>query len=97
MSEHELTDAVVELTAPGGQVYRFRYGASVPYAGETYAVLLSEEAGDGEQILITRVERQGEEIAFVAAEEDDVVEQVWSKYCDLRIRQAVRDLPEAEE
>ena len=97
MTPNDLQGAAVELTAPDGTVYRFRYGASVPYAGETYAVLLSEDAGDGEQILITRVERQGEEIAFVAAEEDDVVEQVWSKYCDLRIRQAVRDLPEAKE
>ncbi|MGN1021354.1 MAG: hypothetical protein ACI4O7_13405, partial [Aristaeellaceae bacterium] len=74
-----LGGAAVALTAPDGTVYRFRYGASIPYAGETYAVLLSEETGDGEQILITRMERQGEEIAFVAAEEDDVVEQVWSK------------------
>ena len=97
MTPNDLQGAAVALTAPDGTVYRFRYGASVPYAGETYAVLLSEEAGDEEQILITRVERQGEEIAFVAAEEDDVVEQVWGKYCDLRIRQAVRDLPEADE
>ena len=97
MTLNDLQGAAVALTAPDGTVYRFRYGASVPYAGETYAVLLSEEVGDGEQILITRVERQGEEIAFVAAEGEDVVEQVWGKYCDLRIRQAVRDLPEAKE
>ena len=93
----DLTGARVELTAPDGTVYRFRYGASVPYAGEMYAVLLSEEAGNGEQILITRVEEQGGELTFVAAEEDDVVDQVWGKYCDMRIRQAVQDLPEAEE
>ncbi|MGN0779869.1 MAG: hypothetical protein ACI4MJ_12010 [Aristaeellaceae bacterium] len=93
----DLTGARVELTAPDGKVYRFRYGASVPYAGEMYAVLLSEEAGDGEQILITRVEEQGGELTFVAAEEDDVVDQVWGKYCDMHIRQAVQDLPEAEE
>ena len=30
MSEHELSNAVVELTAPDGQVYRFRYGATIP-------------------------------------------------------------------
>ena len=97
MTPNDLQGAAVALTAPDGTVYRFRYGASIPYAGETYAVLLSEEAGDGEQILITRVEEQGGELAFVAAQEDDVVDQVWGKYCDMRIRQAVQELPEADE
>lgn len=93
----DLTGARVELTGPDGTVYRFRYGATIPYAGESYAVLLSEEAGEEEQILITRMEEQDGTVAFIAAEEDDVVEQVWSKYCDLQIRKAVQDLPEADE
>ena len=93
----ELIGAKVALTAPDGTVYHFRYGATVPYAGEEFAVLLSEEAGDGEQILITRMEEQEGTIAFIAAQEDDVVEQVWSKYCDMMVRQAAEDLPEAEE
>lgn len=93
----ELIGAKVELTGPDGRVYRFRYGATIPYAGEEFAVLLSEEAGEDEQILITRVEEQDGALAFIAAEEDDVVEQVWSKFCDMRIRLAVQDLPEADE
>ena len=93
----ELIGARVELTGPDGRVYRLRYGASIPYAGTEYAVLLSEEAGEDEQILITRMEEQDGALAFIAAEEDDVVEQVWSKYCEWRIRQAVKDLPEAGE
>ena len=44
MTPNDLQGAAVALTAPDGTVYRFRYGASIPYAGETYAVLLSEEA-----------------------------------------------------
>ena len=93
----ELIGAKVELTGPDGTVYRFRYGATVPYAGEEFAVLLSEETGDEERILITRMEEQDGAVAFIAAEEDDVVEQVWSKYCDMMIRLAMQDLPEAEE
>ncbi|MBQ8653578.1 MAG: DUF1292 domain-containing protein [Clostridia bacterium] len=92
----ELIGAKVELTGPDGMVYRFRYGASIPYAGEEYAVLLSEE-GDGEEILITRVEAQENTLAFSVVEEDDVVDQVWSKYCDWKIRLAVQDLPEEGE
>ena len=92
----ELIGARVELTGPDGMVYRFRYGATIPYAGENYAVLLSEEAGEDE-ILITRMEEQDGTVAFIAAEEDDVVEPVWSKYCDLQILAAVQDLPEAGE
>ena len=40
----ELIGAKVELTGPDGRVYHFRYGATIPYAGEEFAVLLSEEA-----------------------------------------------------
>lgn len=94
---NDLKGAKVELTAPDGTVYRFRYGATVPYAGEEFAVLLSEETGEAEQILITRMEEQDGQVAFIAAQEDDVVEQVWSKYCDMMIMQAVQDLPEADE
>lgn len=94
---NDLKGAKVELTAPDGTVYHFRYGATVPYAGEEFAVLLSEETGEAEQILITRMEEQDGQVAFIAAQEDDVVEQVWSKYCDMMIMQAVQDLPEADE
>lgn len=94
---NDLKGAKVELTAPDGWVYHFRYGATVPYAGEEFAVLLSEETGEAEQILITRMEEQDGQVAFIAAQEDDVVEQVWSKYCDMMIMQAVQDLPEADE
>lgn len=94
---NDLRGAKVELTAPDGTVYHFRYGATVPYAGEEFAVLLSEETGEAEQILITRMEEQDGQVAFIAAQEDDVVEQVWSKYCDMMIMQAVQDLPEADE
>ena len=64
MSEKDMLDAfdgipLVELTAPDGTVFRFRYGAMIPYAGEEYAVLIELEPDPNgeEQILVTRVEK----------------------------------------
>ena len=98
MSEHELNDAVVELTAPDGRVFRFRYGATIPYAGEEYVVLLEMENdpnGD-EQILITRVEDHEGELSFVVAEEEDVIQQVFDKYVAMSINQAVEGLEDCD-
>jgi len=95
----ELNDAVVELTAPDGKVFRFRYGATVPYAGEEYVVLLEmEDTPSGEeQILVTRVVEENGELSFVVAEEEDVIQTVFDKYVALTLQAAVADLPEAEE
>ena len=95
----DLTDAIVELTAPDGQVYRFRYGAVVPYAGTDYVVLLEMEcdANGEEQILITRLEDTPEGLSFVVAEEEDVIEQVFSKYCAMSLKAQLCDLPECED
>lgn len=94
MSEHDLSDAVVELTAPDGRVFRFRYGATIPYAGQDYVVLLELEcdAQGEEQILITRLEEQDGQLSFVVAEEEDVIQQVFDKYVALNIRHAVDGL-----
>lgn len=98
MSEHDLMDAVVELTAPDGRVFRFRYGATIPYAGQDYVVLLEMECTDqgDEQILITRVEEQDGELSFVVAEEEDVIQQVFDKYVALSIHQAVNGLEDCD-
>ena len=88
MSEHPILDeAVVELTAPDGRVFRFRYGATLPYAGEEYVVLLEMDETDGgeEQILITRVIEQDGELSFVVAEEEDVIEAVFAKYTAMKV------------
>lgn len=94
MSEHDLHDAVVELTAPDGRVFRFRYGATIPYAGRDYVVLLEMACTDqgDEQILITRVEEHEGELSFVVAEEEDVIQQVFDKYVALNIHRAVTGL-----
>ncbi len=95
MSEHDLNDAVVELTAPDGQVFRFRYGATISYAEQEYVVLLEMEndANGEEQILITRVEEMEDgQLSFVVAEEEDVIQQVFDKYVALTIHNAVDGL-----
>ena len=98
MSEHDLNDAVVELTAPDGQVFRFRYGATIPYAGQDYVVLLEMEndANGEEQILITRVEEKDGQLSFVVAEEEDVIQQVFDKYVAMSINQAVEGLEDCD-
>ena len=88
----ELIGAQVALTAPDGAVWRFRCDALLPYAGETSAVLVSD--ADEGPVRITRPVRQGGTMAFVAAQEEDVVERVLDKYHQELIRRAVADLPE---
>ncbi len=98
MDTPDLNDAVVELTSPDGTVYRFHYGATIPYAGQDYVVLIEMEtdANGEEQILVTRVEEENGELSFVVAEEEDVVEQVFTKYCAMNVKDAMADLPEEE-
>lgn len=97
MSNPEQFDGIplVELKAPDGTVYQFRYGAMIPYAGEEYAVLLEmEDTPDGEeQILVTRVEKAEDgNLAFVVAEEPDVVQAVFDKYVQLSVQQQLEGL-----
>ncbi len=104
MSNPELNEAfegipLVDLTGPDGTVYHFRYGAMIPYAGEEYAVLLEmdlDESGE-EQALITRVEKAEDgNLAFVVAEEDDVIRAVFDKYVALSVENGLEGLSDAE-
>ena len=104
MSNPELEAAfegipLVEMTGPDGSVYRFRYGAMVPYAGEEYAVLLElelDESGE-EQVLITKVEKTEDgSLAFVVAEEEDVIQAVFEKYVALSVENGLDGLTDAE-
>ena len=93
MSEKDMLDAfdgipLVELTAPDGTVFRFRYGAMIPYAGEEYAVLIELEPDPNgeEQILVTRVEKAEDgNLSFVVAQEEDVIQTVFDKYVQMTV------------
>ena len=92
-----LQNALVQLTAPDGRVFSFRYAALIPYAGRDYAVLQSTDETDGEQMLITRmVERDGE-LTFEVAQEEDVIQAVFEKYVADAIRQAMEDAHEQDD
>ena len=90
---------LVDLTGPDGTVYHFRYGAMIPYAGEEYAVLLElelDESGE-EQVLITKVEKDEEgNLAFVVAEEEDIIQAVFEKYVALSVENGLDGLTDAE-
>ncbi len=104
MNNPELNEAfegipLVDLTGPDGTVYHFRYGAMIPYAGEEYAVLLElelDESGE-EQVLITKVEKDEEDnLAFVVAEEEDIIQAVFEKYVALSVENGLDGLTDAE-
>ncbi len=90
---------LVDLTGPDGTVYHFRYGATIPYAGEEYAVLLEmdlDENGE-EQVLITKVEKTEEgKLAFVVAQEEDIIQAVFDKYVALGVEAGLEDAQDAE-
>ena len=104
MSNPELDAAfegipLVDLTGPDGTVYHFRYGAMIPYAGEEYAVLLEMELDpEGEeQVLITKVEKAEDgNLAFVVAEEEDIIRAVFDKYVALSVENGLEGLTDAE-
>jgi hypothetical protein len=85
-------DALVELTAPDGRVFKFRFGAVIPYAGQDYVVLLELEEDEEQQekpdqpeqedkLLITRLLESPEgDLSFEVVQEEDVVEAVFQKY-----------------
>ena len=78
----------MDLTGPDGRVYHFRYGAMIPYAGQEYAVLLELELDPNgeEQVLITKVEKTEDgNLAFVVAEEEDIIQAVFDKYVALSV------------
>ncbi len=104
MSNPELDAAfegipLVDLTGPDGTVYHFRYGAMIPYAGEEYAVLLEMELDPNgeEQVLITKVEKTEDgNLAFVVAEEEDIIRAVFDKYVALSVENGLEGLTDAE-
>ncbi len=80
-----IKDALVELTAPDGTVYRFRYGAILPYAGQEYVVLveLENDANGEEQLLITRLSDTEEgELSFEVVTEEDIIQAILQKYTE---------------
>lgn len=85
----DLRDALVELTAPDGRSFQFRYGATIPHAGQDYVVLveLEKDPTGQEQILVTRLEEADGQLSFVVAEEEDVVAKVFEKYLALSLQQ----------
>ena len=104
MNNPELNEAfegipLVDLTGPDGTVFHFRYGAMVPYAGQEYAVLLElelDESGE-EQVLITKVEKAEDgNLAFVVAEEEDVIQAVFDKYVALGVQAGLEGLTDVE-
>lgn len=87
-----IKDALVELTAPDGTVYRFRYGAVLPYAGQEYVVLveLENDPNGEEQLLITRLSETEEgELSFEVVTEDDIIQAVFQKYMDHLVRESL--------
>ena len=104
MNNPELNEAfegipLVDLTGPDGTVYHFRYGAMIPYAGQEYAVLLEmdlDESGE-EQVLITKVEKDEDgNLAFVVAEEEDIIQAVFDKYVAISVENGLDGLTDAE-
>ena len=104
MNNPELNEAfegipLVDLTGPDGTVYHFRFGAMVPYAGAEYAVLLEMELDENgeEQVLITKVEKTEDgSLAFVVAEEEDIIQAVFEKYVAMGVEAGLEGLSDAE-
>ena len=90
----DLNDAVVTLTAPDGTALLFRYGATIPYAGSDYVVLLEmEDTPEGEeQILVTRLHQEDGMMSFEVVEEGDIIEHVFNTYVQMMTQEALGDL-----
>lgn len=94
-----MEEPLVELTAPDGTVFRFRFGAVIPHEEMEYAVLLElEDNSDGEeQVLVTRIEpTENGGMTFVVEEDSSKVEAIFKKYVALQTEQGLEGLTDAE-
>lgn len=85
-----MEEPLVELTAPDGTLFRFRFGAVIPHEQAEYAVLLEmEDNPDGEeQLLVTRIEPTEEGgMTFVVEENPQVVQEIFQRYVQLQEQQ----------
>ena len=94
LDEEALVHSLVELTAPDGTVYRFRYGAVLPYANREYVVLveLENDPNGEEQLLITRLNESEEgELSFEVVTEDDIIQAILQKYTEKQIHDVMEE------
>lgn len=78
----DLSHVELELTDDEGHEYRFAYAATIPYEGEAYVCLVEldpPEAGE-EQVLITQVTREGEELKFQVVGDSAIIEPVFTLF-----------------
>lgn len=94
-----MEEPLVELTAPDGTVFRFRFGAVIPHEEKEYAVLLElEDNSEGEeQVLVTRIEPTDDGgMTFVVEEDAQMVQAVFQKYVNLQTEQGLEGIEDAE-
>jgi|GEM_PF-7048563 len=80
----DLSQVELELTDEDGKVYHFGYEATIPYQGESYVCLVEldpPEEGQ-EQVLITQVTREGEELRFQVVSDSALVEPVFALFLE---------------
>ena len=77
MNPEELIGAQVALRAPDGKTLLFRIASLVPLENETYAVL--EEDRENGMLLVTHVEEENGEPAFVVEGEEEIISAVLEK------------------
>lgn len=77
-------DSILEMEDEDGQVIRFRLSATIAYAGETYVLLICEEAAGGfEQgeslIMLSTTDSEGES-CYQSLEDEALIEAVYEAY-----------------
>lgn len=87
MNPEELIGAQVALRAPDGAALLFRIASLVPLETETYAVL--EEDRENGMLLVTHVEEENGEPAFVVEGEEEIISAVLEKQVARAIAQAM--------
>lgn len=80
----DLSHVELELTDEDGKVYHFAYEATIPYQGESYVCLVElDPPGEGqEQVLITQVTKEGEELKFQVVGDAAIIEPVFALFLE---------------
>ncbi len=87
MNPEELIGAQVALRTPDGATLMFRIASLVPYEDETYAVL--EEDRENGMLLVTHVEEENGEPAFVVVGDEEIISAVLEKQVARAIARAM--------
>lgn len=76
----EEMDNIIELTGENGEVIRVEFIATIKVEEQEYAIMHSVEDSDDGDVIIMRMEKDGDEDYLVSIEDEDELERIFEVF-----------------